>query len=84
MRFFNVISAILVASYAESVAAQCRGQPSQMWRCLRSDNSNSGYTQSCCPGGGFMENGACCTANWSGFASCCRAHESRGYWAANG
>jgi hypothetical protein len=48
------------AIYAEAVAAQCRGNPSQMWRCLRRDNSNSGYTRSCCPGGGFMENGAVC------------------------
>ncbi|KAH7357827.1 hypothetical protein B0T11DRAFT_329707 [Plectosphaerella cucumerina] len=82
MRFLTVITAILVAMYAEAVAAQCRGNPSQMWHCFRSDNSNSGYTRSCCSGGGFMENGYCCTNNWRGFQSCCHAHS--GYWAANG
>ncbi|EGY15383.1 hypothetical protein HYQ45_002458 [Verticillium longisporum] len=78
----SVLVALALGSHSV-VAQNCRGNVSSMWRCLRSDNTNSGYTTSCCPRtNSFMENGACCTTNWSAFQSCCSTHN--GYFAANG
>ncbi|KAL0939666.1 uncharacterized protein CTRU02_206276 [Colletotrichum truncatum] len=83
MRVQEVFVLLTASLFAGGASAKwCNNQPSLIWQCLRSDNSNSGYTASCCPGGSFMQDGFCCTNNWRGFQSCCHAHN--GYRAANG
>ncbi|KAL0937227.1 uncharacterized protein CTRU02_206958 [Colletotrichum truncatum] len=65
-------------------AALCNNNLSILWKCVRPNGENSGYTASCCPRDKttFQQDGACCTENWSAFKSCCQAHS--GYTALSG
>ncbi|KAF0329093.1 hypothetical protein GQ607_003761 [Colletotrichum asianum] len=83
MKVYQLAALLSFSTYLGGVsAAYCNNTPSLIWQCFRPDKSNSGYTASCCPGGSYQQDGACCTENWQAFKSCCTAHP--GYWAANG